>query len=97
MDAHPKWPDISEDTTVRGYSHTSDLSHARPAHILNAGWDRGKTMAPDLTITSPKCSAILSESCHQAGAAAHSNGPKCQGWAGSELHWQWIHMEASRP
>ena len=47
--------------------------------------------ALDLTITSPLCSVILGESCHQAGAAAlaaetrklHSNGPKCQelGWS----------------
>eukprot|EP00731_Ephydatia_muelleri_P019426 Em0012g251a len=63
----------------------------RPADILIAGWDRGKPAALDLTITSPLCSAILSKSCHQAGAAAlaaearklHSNGPKCQelGWS----------------
>eukprot|EP00731_Ephydatia_muelleri_P024462 Em0016g733a len=47
----------------------------------------------DLTITSPLCSAILSELCHQAVAAAlaaeacmlHSNGPKCQ-----ELCWSCI-------
>ena len=59
---------------------------AEPADILIAGWDRGKPAALDLTITSPLCSAILSESCHQTGAAAlaaevhklHSNGPKCQ-------------------
>ena len=59
---------------------------AGPADILIAGWDRGKPAALDLTITSPLCSAILSESCHQTGAAAlaaevhklHSNGPKCQ-------------------
>ena len=57
----------------------------RPADILIAGWDRGKPAALDLTITSPLCSAILTESCHQAAAAAlaaearklHSNGPKC--------------------
>ena len=75
----------------RGHGLTRDLAHTRPADILIAGWDRGKPVALDLTITSPLCSAILSESCHQAGAAAlaaearklHSNGPKCQelGWS----------------
>eukprot|EP00731_Ephydatia_muelleri_P013057 Em0007g367a len=75
----------------RGHNLTRDLAHTRPADILIAGWDRGKPVALDLTITSPLCSAILSESCHQAGAAAlaaearklHSNGPKCQelGWS----------------
>ncbi|KAL5500674.1 hypothetical protein EMCRGX_G012268 [Ephydatia muelleri] len=62
----------------------------RTADILIAGWDRGKLVALDLTITL-LCSGILSESCHQAGAAAlaaeacklHSNVPKCQelGWS----------------
>ena len=74
----------------RGHGLTRDLAHTRPADILIAGWDRGKQVALDLTITSPLCSAILSESCHQAGVAAlaaevrkiHSNGPKCQGQAG---------------
>ncbi|KAL5467219.1 hypothetical protein EMCRGX_G031419 [Ephydatia muelleri] len=66
------------------------FAHTRPADILIAGWDRGKPVALDLTITS-LCSAILSESCHQAGAAAlaaearklHSNDLKCQelGWS----------------
>ena len=75
----------------RGHGLTRDLSHTRPADILIAGWDRGKPAALDLTITSPLCSVILGESCHQAGAAAlaaetrklHSNGPKCQelGWS----------------
>ena len=54
-----------------------------PDLLLIAGWDRGKPTAP--------CSAILSESCHQAGVAAlavearklHTKGPKCQelGWS----------------
>ena len=75
----------------RGHGLTRDLAHTRPADILIAGWDRGKPAALDLTITSPLCSAILSESCHQAVVAAlavearrlHSNGPKCQelGWS----------------
>ena len=75
----------------RGHGLTRDLAHTRLADILIAGWDRGKSVALDLTITSPLCSAILSELCHQAGAAAlaaearklHSNGPKCQelGWS----------------
>ena len=75
----------------RGHGLTRDLAHTRPADILIAGWDRGKPAALDLTITSPLCSVILGESCHQAGAAAlaaetrklHSNGPKCQelGWS----------------
>eukprot|EP00731_Ephydatia_muelleri_P027206 Em0019g79a len=47
-----------------------DLAQTRPTDILIAGWDRGKPVALDLTITSPLCYAILSESCHQAGAAA---------------------------
>ena len=74
-----------------GHGITRDLTHTRPADILIAGWDRGKPAALDLTITSPLCSAILSESCHQAGASAlapearklHFNGPKCQelGWS----------------
>ena len=74
----------------RGHGLTRDLAHTRPADILIAGWDRGTPVALDLTITSPLCSVILGESCHQAGAAAlaaetrklHSNGPKCQelGW-----------------
>ena len=73
----------------RGHGLTRDLAHTRPADILIAGWDRGKPA--DLTITSPLCSAILSELCHQAGAAVlaaeacklRSNGPKCQelGWS----------------
>ncbi|KAL5481607.1 hypothetical protein EMCRGX_G021802 [Ephydatia muelleri] len=54
----------------RGHGLTRDLAHTRPADILIAGWDRGKPVALDLTITSSLCSAILSESCHQAGAAA---------------------------
>ena len=75
----------------RGHGLTRDLAHTRPADILIAGWDRGKPAALDLTITSPLCSVILGESCHQAGAAVlaaetrklHSNGPKCQelGWS----------------
>eukprot|EP00731_Ephydatia_muelleri_P013116 Em0007g426a len=40
------------------------------ACILITGWDRGKPVVLDLTITSPLCSVILSESCHQAGVAA---------------------------
>ena len=67
----------------------------RPTGILIAGWDRGKPVALDLTITSPLCSVILSELCHQAGAAAlvaearklHSNGPKCK-----ELGWSCISL-----
>ena len=80
----------------RGHGLTSVLPNTRPADALIAGWDRGKSAALDLSITSPPCSAILSESCHQAGAAAlaaeacklHSNGPKCQelGWAGPASH-----------
>ena len=72
----------------RGHGLSRDLAHTRPVDILIAGWDRGKPVA---TITSPLCSAILSELCHQAGAGAlaaevrklHSNGPKCQelGWS----------------
>eukprot|EP00731_Ephydatia_muelleri_P007605 Em0003g1853a len=54
----------------RGHGLTRDLAHTRPADILIAGWDRGKPAALDLTITSPLCSAILNESCHQAGVAA---------------------------
>eukprot|EP00731_Ephydatia_muelleri_P020890 Em0013g617a len=79
----------------RGHGLTRDLAHTRPADILIAGWDRGKPAVLDLTITSPLCSAILSELCHQAGAAAlaaeahklHSNGPKCQelGWSSIPL------------
>ena len=69
----------------RGHGLTRVLPHTRPADALIAGWDRGKPAALDLSITSPPCSAILSDSCHQAGAAAlaaeacklHSNGPKC--------------------
>ena len=71
----------------RGHGLTRDLAHTRPADILIAGWDRGKPAALDLT----HYSAILSESCHQAGAAVlaaearklHSYGPKCQelGWS----------------
>ena len=74
----------------RGHGLTRVLPHTRPADALIAGWVRGKPAALDLSITSPPCSAILSESCHQAGVAAlaaeacklHSNGPKCQelGW-----------------
>ncbi|KAL5509138.1 hypothetical protein EMCRGX_G004448 [Ephydatia muelleri] len=75
-------------------------SHQRPcphqACILITGWDRGKPVALDLTITSPLCSVILSESCHQAGVAAlaakarklHLNGPKCQ-----ELGWSCIPLD----
>ena len=72
--------------------------------------NRGKPAALDLAITSPLCSAILGESCHQAGVAALaaearkllSNGPKCQelGWSsGPASHWQWKLMAigASRP
>ena len=70
----------------RGHGLTRDLAHTRPTDILIAGWDRGKPAALDLTITSPLHSAILSESCCQASAAAlaaearkfNSNGPKCQ-------------------
>ena len=75
----------------KGNGLTRDLDHTRPADILIAGWDRGKTAALDITITSPLCPAILGESCQQAGAAVlaaetrklHSNGPKCQelGWS----------------
>ena len=75
----------------RGHGLTRDLDHTRPADIFIAGWDRGKPVVLDLTITSPPCSAILSKSCHQAGVAAlaaeacklHSNGSKCQelGWS----------------
>ena len=65
----------------RGHGLTRDLAHTRSADILIAGWD----------ITSPLCSAVLSESCHQAGATVlaaevrklHFNRPKCQelGWS----------------
>eukprot|EP00731_Ephydatia_muelleri_P017175 Em0010g273a len=68
------------------------------------------TEALDLTITSPLCSAILSESCHQASAAAlaaevrklHSNGPKCQelGWScillAVETYGNWDKLATSR-
>eukprot|EP00731_Ephydatia_muelleri_P019621 Em0012g446a len=76
------------------WSHAGEpalVSRWRPADIIIVGWDRGKPAALDLTLTSPLCSAILSESCHQACAAAlaaevrklHSNGLKCQelGWS----------------
>ena len=75
----------------RGHGLTRDLNNTRPADILIAGWERGKPIALDITVTSPLCPAILGESCHQAGASTlaaearklHSNGPKCQelGWS----------------
>ncbi|KAL5463725.1 hypothetical protein EMCRGX_G032650 [Ephydatia muelleri] len=58
------------ESVERGHGLTRDLAQTRPTDILIAGWDRGKPVALDLTITSPLCYAILSESCHQAGAAA---------------------------
>ena len=69
----------------RGHGLTRDLAHTRPTDILIAGWDRSKPAALYLTITSPLCSAILSKSCHEAGAAAlaaeayklHANGQAC--------------------
>ena len=77
----------------RGHGLTRDLAHTRPADILIAGWDRGKPAVLDLAITSPFCSAILIESCHQADAAAlaaevrklHSNAPNAKSWAGPVL------------
>ena len=91
----------------RGHGLTRDLAHNRPADILIAGWNRGKPVVLDLTITSPLCSAILSELCYQAGAAAlaaeahklHSNGPKCQvlGWSSIPLAVETYGNWARRP
>ena len=44
----------------RGHGHQRPCPH-------QAGWDRGKPAALDLTITSPLCSAILSELCLSPG------------------------------
>ena len=78
----------------RGHGLTRVLPHTRPADALIAGWDRGKPAALDLSITSPPCSAILSESCHQAGAAALAAepasytpmDPNAKSWAGPASH-----------
>ena len=70
----------------RGHGLTRDLAHTRPADILIAGWDRGKPVALDLTITSQLCSGILSESYHAVALAAeacklHSNVSNAKSWA----------------
>ena len=70
----------------KGHGLTRDHSHTRPADVLNAGWDRGKPAAFDVTVTSPFCLVILRESCRSSGAASMAaetrklltNGPKCQ-------------------
>ncbi|KAL5476080.1 hypothetical protein EMCRGX_G025985 [Ephydatia muelleri] len=55
----------------------------KPSDILIAGWDRGKPVALDLTITSPLCSAILSESCHQLRLISSTQMvPNAKSWAG---------------
>ena len=73
----------------RGHGLTRDIAHTRCTDILISGWDRGKPLALDLTITSPLCSGIMSESCHQAGVVAlaaeacklHSNVSNAKSWA----------------
>ena len=54
----------------RGHGLTRDLACTRPADILIAGLGQRQTCGarPDHHFTT--CSAILSESCHQVGAAA---------------------------
>ena len=58
--------------------------------MLIAGWDRGKPAAFDVTVASPLCPAILTDSSRMSGAESATaetrkiltNGPKCQelGW-----------------
>ena len=65
----------------RDHGLTRNLAHTRPADILIASWDRATL---DQITTSPLCSAILSESCHQVCATVfaavalkhYSNGPQ---------------------
>ena len=62
--------------------------HTRPA---DAGWDRGKHAALDITVASKLCPAILPEASYHSGAAANgaelrklnANSTKCTdlGWA----------------
>ena len=42
----------------------------QPADVLIAGWDRGKPVAFDVTVTYLLCPAILRESCRVSGAAS---------------------------
>ena len=65
----------------RGHGLTRDLAHTRPADILIAGWDRGKPVALDLTITSPLCSAIL-----RATVSSTQTVPNAISWAGPAFH-----------
>ena len=74
----------------RGHGLTRDLAHTRPADILIAGWDRGEPAALDLTITSPLCSAILGQSCHQAGMAVLAAEARKLLSNGQDLGWSCI-------
>ena len=70
---------------------TPDHNHSRPADVLVEGWERGKPVAFDITVTSPLCPAFLGEASQVAGAAALAaetrkhiaNDKRCQelGWA----------------
>eukprot|EP00731_Ephydatia_muelleri_P030193 Em0021g716a len=64
-------------------SSPANSARLLPADILIAGWDRGKPVALDLTLTSPLCSAILSESCHQLRLISSTQMvPNAKSWAG---------------
>ena len=49
---------------------TRNHNHSHPADVLVEGWERGKTVAFDITVTSPLCTAFLDEASQVAEAAA---------------------------
>ena len=66
-----------------GSGLTPDHSHSCPADVLVEGWERGKPVVFDITVTSP---AFLGEASQVAGATALAaetrkhitNDKKCQ-------------------
>ena len=42
-----------------GSGFTPDHNHSHPADVLIEGWERGKPVALDITVTSPLYSAFL--------------------------------------
>ena len=77
---------LTTTTHEMGSGLTPDHNHSRPADVLVEGWERGKPVAFDITVTSPLCPAFLSEASQMAGATALAaetrkhitNDKKCQ-------------------
>ena len=57
-----------------GNGLTPDHNHSRPADVLVEEWERGKSGAFDITVTSPLCPAFLGEA--SWGSSSGCRNPK---------------------